>query len=184
MTRGVRPDLSGQTFGHWSVIGKAENDENRKGRWLCKCDCGTERVVAGYLLTRATKPSRSCGCQPKHFVHGLWNTPTMSSWRHMKARCEDPSDKDYERYGAQGRKVTFQRIEDLVAEIGLRPPGTTIDRIDNDLGYEPGNVRWAPPDVQAINRGPKPLHAPWPEWSVDCDDKDIEFALYSWLYLQ
>lgn len=86
-------------------------------------------------------------------THGLSNTPTYRSWRNAKQRCENPNQTQYKDYGGRGIECRITVI-DLVDEIGLRPDGSTLDRIDPDGHYEKGNIQWATPIQQARNRRP------------------------------
>lgn len=126
---------------------------------LYRCQCGAEvRVAQSRVRNGYTK---SCGCLAREVssrvstTHGMKGSPEYSSWQAMKARCLDPGNKDYPRWG--GRGVTIHpdwivSFEAFFAHIGRRPKGTTLDRIDNRRGYEPGNVRWATPTQQQRNR--------------------------------
>lgn len=131
-------------------VGKSR-DKHIVGRYLCFCgnefDVINSRVRKGY--------TRSCGCLiGTNIKHGLHGTPTYDSWRSAKDRTLNKTSKDYPRYGGAG--ITFSpkwiSFEEFVADMGERPRGTTLDRIDGSKGYEPGNCRWATPTEQARNR--------------------------------
>ena len=86
--------------------------------------------------------------------HGYWKTPTYKSWTMMKQRCLNPNAVDYPRYGGRGIEVceSWMTFKMFLADMGERPTGTTLDRIDNDGNYEPGNCQWSTPKEQAQNR--------------------------------
>ena len=86
-------------------------------------------------------------------THGLSNTPTYRSWRNAKQRCENPNAPQYKDYGGRGIECRIT-VQELVDEIGIRPDGTSLDRIGPDGHYEIGNIRWATPKQQASNRRP------------------------------
>jgi hypothetical protein len=93
--------------------------------------------------------------RPKQY-HGMTGTPEYRAWLGMLARCYNPNVKYYERYGGRGIKVCDEwrnSFENFYAYIGPRPKGTSVNRIDNDKGYEPGNVEWATQQTQVRNRG-------------------------------
>jgi hypothetical protein len=85
--------------------------------------------------------------------HGMSGTPTYASWQAMKARCQNPNDIGWRLYGGRGIKVCpeWQTFVGFLADMGERPEETSLDRIDPDGHYEPGNCRWADSITQANN---------------------------------
>jgi len=151
-----KPIEIGDRFGRWTVLAKAP----RRGRhiyWLVRCDCGTENTVDSQHLRSGA--SQSCGCLPRKGVHGMTDHPWYLRWNSMRNRCNNPTNRDYHLYGGRGIKVCPQwddfptYVRDVEA---LGPPPspehTTIDRIDNDGIYEPGNIRWATQKEQRANQ--------------------------------
>lgn len=162
-------ELTGQRFGRLVVIEQIGKYQNNL-LWRCKCDCGNERTTIGTKLR--TGKVRSCGClvdemrrRPK-LRHGHAGNPklgvkpsgTYSSWKSMISRCTYPSHPSYLPYKNRGITVCGrwrESFENFLADMGERPGGNreyTLDRINNDKGYEPGNCRWATPKEQAANR--------------------------------
>lgn len=86
--------------------------------------------------------------------HGMFGTPEYRSWAAMKSRCSNPNDHTWHDYGRVGIRVCdrWQKFENFFADMGPRPPGTSLDRIDNARGYDPGNCRWATNKQQSENR--------------------------------
>lgn len=137
----------------------------------CRCSCGNEVVVS--LTNLRTGLAQSCGCLRTEksmeripdlvaaaTTHGQSNHALYSTWQGMMARCYATDHIYYPRYGGRGITVTAAWHEpavflrDIVALLGERPAGHTMDRIDNSRGYEPGNVRWASRSTQSTNRQP------------------------------
>ena len=126
--------------------------------WECNCDCGSVTVVRRYHLTSGR--IKSCGCwnNEKRYTHGYSKHPLYKTYRQMMSRCLDPRHHAYKNYGGRGVSIhnAWQNpaafIADIIEEIGNRPKGFCLDRIDNNKGYAPGNVRWATPSQQARNR--------------------------------
>lgn len=152
-------NLIGQRFGRWVVLSKGTD----KQHWVCRCDCGTTKTVSGYCLK--TGESESCGClrhyltsYSKNVSHGQSMTKLYSRWLAMKRRCFRKSDPKYPRYGARGITVCrdwldFARFYEYIRNnLGDCPSGCSLDRINNDGNYEPGNVRWSTARQQGLNR--------------------------------
>jgi hypothetical protein len=143
-------DHSGQRFGRWTVLSYSHM-ASCGSHWHCRCDCGTEKTVRGQYLREGR--STGCGCT-RRVTHGLHKHPQYGSWLQMRDRCRNPNHPDYPHYGGRGIKVC-KRWHDFglyLSDVGERPPGKTLDRIDNDGNYTPGNVRWATQKEQIANR--------------------------------
>ncbi len=100
-------------------------------------------------------PEPRRGSDAPSYKHGAWGKPVFGIWKHMISRCYNPANQSYQRYGARGIKVCERWRDDYFAfeaDMGPRPEGMSIDRIDNDRGYEPGNCRWATDETQGRNR--------------------------------
>jgi hypothetical protein len=130
--------------------------------WLCRCDCGTETVVPTSSLR--TESTKSCGCyrlevlRTGSITHGQSRTPEHYTYCHMKSRCLNPKNRGYKNYGGRGIQVCerwkgLDGFANFLADVGPKPGQRySIDRIDVNGHYEPGNVRWALPKVQGQNK--------------------------------
>ena len=152
-------DLVGQKFGRLTFIERVGYKAGSSD-WRVRCDCGTERIVKwGNVRTGQTM---SCGCKSREDLgnfnrtHGMSGTPEYRIWKGLLARCLNPSHKNFAHYGGRGIRVCDRWQNEFSAffeDLGVRPtPKHSLDRINNDGNYEPGNCRWATSKGQASNR--------------------------------
>lgn len=160
----MKYDLTGMTFNRLTVLNCAGKTKHGKYLWNCRCSCGKKAtVVTSKLRTGYTK---SCGCYriDKMTRHGHKTTTTESgthrSWKAMKQRCNNHNSGEYHRYGGRGIRVCrrWERFENFLADMGERPEGLSIDRINNDRGYCPSNCKWSTPKEQTNNRRCSPKY--------------------------
>lgn len=122
------------------------------GKWLCECACGRTKEIATKNLIRHR--SKSCGCgigeatRKRCKTHGGSRTPEYRSWKMMRHRCR--AEKNYAGRGI-GVCRRWRRFSNFLADMGERPPGTSLERRNNDKGYSPGNCVWATKKVQLRN---------------------------------
>lgn len=141
----------GNVYGRITVIDRDFDSKARRPKWVCQCECGNKKSIAGDNLTKGH--TKSCGCIKAK--HGMRKTPEFEAWHAMKGRCLNPKNPAFRYYGGRGITICEEWKNDFLAfynHIGERPDSKlSIDRINNDGNYEPGNVRWATAKQQANN---------------------------------
>ena len=173
--KGECMNLLSKRFGRWTVVSQSEPRIDKNGcainRWLCKCDCGNEKIVLQASLISGR--SKSCGCLNKDIVSKMWNKHGLSNvgsglysvWNGIKYRCYCKSSHDYPNYGGRGITICeewkndFKAFHDWAIANGYKEEKTdkginilTIDRIDVNGNYEPSNCRFVTNEVQAKNK--------------------------------
>lgn len=155
-------DLTGKRFGRVLVISRAENGKHGAIRWLCLCDCGKYNTSFASGLKQGIV--NSCGCLHKEVLkkigekrrtHGLSKSKESYAWQHMRARCYSKKNPQYKNYGARGITVCERwfSFENFLSDMGFAPSKDhSVERIDVNGNYEPGNCKWATWKEQQRNR--------------------------------
>lgn len=155
-------DLTGRVFSRLTVQAFDGTAGGQGARWRCLCSCGNEVTVRGqHLLSGMTK---SCGCQRSDSAkltnrrHGMAGTAEYRCWVNMKQRCLNPANTAWANYGGRGITICQRwadSFEAFLDDVGRQPTAEhSLDRIDNNGNYEPGNIRWATRSAQMKNRRP------------------------------
>ena len=150
-------DMIGLKFGKWRIL-KYIGMRNRYRIYKSICECGFEGEHYGADL-RAGKSTQCTNCHNKenaikNTTHGMHNTSTYFVWRAMIQRCTNPNTTHYDRYGGRGISVCerWLKFENFLADMGEKPKGLTLDRIDNNGNYENSNCRWVTHKENCNNR--------------------------------
>lgn len=170
-------DISNQRFGNCIVIRFNSMTLHGKSCWECFCDCGVTFIALGSELKSGH--TKSCGCYSRsgtftttHGYRGKKQHPLYTLWINMRERCNNANHPCFNDYGGRGIAVyeswngSFEDfLKDILSTIGEKPPLVSgykrywsIDRIDNDRGYFPDNIRWSDPRTQKINQRPRRWH--------------------------
>lgn len=161
-------DITGQRFGRLVVLAYADKDKNRNARFLCLCDCGKMKIINGASLRKGL--TQSCGCLQKEKAKTIFTTHGQtigyrrsrlhSIWHGMKNRCLNPNTNRFKIYGGRGIRIckewlnSFEEFYKWAINNGY-DKNLTIDRINNNKGYEPSNCRWVTYSEQRRNQRPK-----------------------------
>jgi hypothetical protein len=164
-------DRIGERYGRLTVVALAGRASNRDALWSCRCDCGSEIEVSASNLR--TGNTRSCGCLMRETAaamgaeHGGANlrhghsrrgrkSAEFQAYTNAKRRCRNPRTQGFEHWGGRGIEFRYGSFEEFHADLGPKPsPNLSLDRINNDGHYEPGNCRWATRSVQNANQRPR-----------------------------
>jgi hypothetical protein len=148
--------LQGQRFGRLTALRFVKKPNSPKGHagWICRCDCGSEVFVITNNLIKGN--STSCGCKltESRYKHGMSKTSVYRVWTSMWQRCTNPKSVEYHNYGGCGITVCdeWQDFNQFITDMGMRPSGFQLDRIDNNKGYYKENCRWTPQELNLNNR--------------------------------
>lgn len=149
-------DLTGRKYGRWLVLKRAPN-RGRMVCWECVCECGVVKEIARISLT--SHASKSCGCWNLEMIsavdHGMTGTPEYNCWNGIKDRCFREGNGHWKQYGGRGITVCqrwLDNFENFYADMGPRPEGYSIERIDVNGNYEPSNCKWIPAEDQPRNK--------------------------------
>jgi len=153
-------DMIGKKFNRLTVLSREvlHTTTDRAYAYKCQCDCGNTTIVLGSKLRNGT--TKSCGCfiaehaSTMNLTHGQSGSGSHRSWLAMRVRCSNSNNKDWEYYGGKGVVICarWDRFENFFEDMGERPEGKTLDRLDPEKAYSPENCRWATPMEQVMNR--------------------------------
>ena len=152
--------MVGRKFGRLTVLAFSHRSVHGHYVWRCRCSCGEKKDILGYSLRSGD--TESCGCLAREQTaqrsrtHGRRGTPEYRSWACMKTRCTNKRIRDWDLYGGRGIRVCrrwLNSFENFLADVGPKPgPDFSLERLDNDKDYRPGNVVWGTKQAQSRNR--------------------------------
>lgn len=148
----------GDTVGKLLILNVLDNYAGNRDYYYCLCECGEFKHIMAKDVHRGN--TRSCGCLQRERArtcntkHGMRKSKIYGIWNAMKNRCSNKNCPAYMNYGGRGIEVCgrWLKFENFLADMGERPEGKTLDRIDNDKGYSPGNCKWSTRTEQARNK--------------------------------
>lgn len=148
-------DLTRHVYGRLTVLGfSGKVDNNNITLWICECECGNVKIIRRNNLRTKNNSTISCGCALKIHGHNANNSATYRTWMNMKQRCLYKKDKCYYLYGDRGITIYSKWLNfvGFLEDMGERPEGTTIDRINPNGNYIKENCRWATNSEQQLNK--------------------------------
>lgn len=151
-------DMTGKKYGRLTVLGRDYTIIHTHAHWRCLCECGNEVTIRGTSIRQGDYVS--CGCYRRDrgadmmTKHEMYYHPSYQTWNHMMTRCYNEKCEDYPDYGGRGIEVCerWHDVRLFCEDMGERPKGLSIDRIDVNGNYEPSNCRWATDEIQVNNR--------------------------------
>ena len=154
-------DLTGKVFRRLTVLHRVKDALDGSARWRCRCDCGLVIERRAKSLKRGS--FQSCGClkaemsraRKPNLTHGMSKSPEYRAWREMNYRCRSKSAKAWLDYGGRGISVCGRwktSFKNFFEDMGVRPSGRSLERLDNSKGYSPANCVWASREAQQNNR--------------------------------
>jgi len=164
-------DIIGSKFGNYTVISRSDKrSSNGDIEYVCKCECGTIANIRKVSLKNGSR-NQCYKCRIKSITdHGKSKTGAYRIWHGMIRRCFNEKFKDYKFYGARGITVCdrWLKFENFLEDMGERPDNLTLDRINNNGNYEPGNCKWATWLDNLQNKGISRI--------IECDQCNKEFV--------
>lgn len=140
----------GDRYSRLVVLELIPDSKNPKAR--CRCDCGKECAPQRGALRNGRAKTCGCGRRYHGVTHGRSKSKEYLAWRNIKARCNNPNNKHYKNYGARGIRCDYGSFAEFYLDVGPPPAGAWIDRINNELSYSAGNVRWVTPKENQENK--------------------------------